>query len=379
MKKSIVFVIESLHLGGAEKSLVTLLQNLDYNLFDVELLTFHAGGFFSDLLPSEVQRIVVPFPKLSLIDRGVFKLKRFLNFKHYHNAQLFWPIVEKYFKANEKRYDFAIAYNQGFSTYYTAKFLNANLKYTWLNTDYKSAGYNIAFDYPFYTNYNKVIVVSKEAEQSFKSVLSSIKKHLTIEVIKDITDKNIIQAQAEKPLKHSFNVSKINILSVGRLVSPKGFDLAVKACSYLMKSGLNVNWYILGEGVERSNLERQIKQHHLEKHFILLGADSNPYPYMKACDIYVQTSLFEGLGLTVIEASYLNKPIVSTNFPTVYGILKDEETGLIAEMNAEAIAKKIERLITDKALRETLVSNLEEQENTDKQVTLKQIDLLLNI
>jgi glycosyltransferase involved in cell wall biosynthesis len=93
----------------------------------------------------------------------------------------------------------------------------------------------------------------------------------------------------------------------------------------------------------------------------------------------VQTSLFEGLGLTVIEASYLNKPIVCTNFPTVYSILEHEKTGLIAEMNAIDIANNIERLILDKKLKKVLIKNLTNKENNDKEISLKKVNELFNI
>ena len=377
MKNKVVFVIESLQLGGAEKSLITLLQNLDYSLYDVHLITFHFGGFFIDLLPKEVNHKVVGFPTLSMKDRVLYKLKRLFNKRKYHTAQLFWPIIQKYFNKEKDSYDVAIAYNQGISTYYTALFLTAKAKYAWVNTDYIKAGYQIAFDYPYYQKFNKVITVSSEAEVSFKHALSEFNMGMEVQIVKDITDKKLLKIQAEKPLKKAFDSKKINIVSVGRLAPPKGFYLAIKACAILIKKGYDINWYIIGEGSERQSLEKLILSHKLTNNFFLLGADSNPYPYMKACDIYVQTSLFEGLGLTVIEASYLNKPIVSTSFPTVYGILKDEETGLIAEMNAESIAAKMQRLIEDVKLRRKLTHNLSQQENIDKEETLAKIKSLL--
>ena len=146
-----------------------------------------------------------------------------------------------------------------------------------------------------------------------------------------------------------------------------------------MKKKYPIEWFVVGEGGERNNLEKLINEKNLSDSFRLVGAYPNPYPYMKNCDIYVQTSLFEGLGLTVIEASYLAKPIVCTNFPTAYTIIKNEETGLITEMNAEAIAEGIERLINDKDLRDRLVSNLENLKNQDKEITLQKVDKLLNV
>ncbi|MGX9985366.1 glycosyltransferase [Soonwooa purpurea] len=376
MKKRIVFVIESLHLGGAEKSLVTLLQNLDYNLYEVDLITFHKAGFFREFVPAEVNQIQITFPKLSLIDRLCFAIKKKRR-KKMHPAQLFWPIVSSYFKKIEKQYDIAIAYNQGFATYFAADKILATKKLAWLNTDYQKAGYEFEKDKEFYTKFNKVVTVSQEADASFRKAFQKSSSVIETEVIKDISDDRIIKEQANKKLECNFNPSEINIVSVGRLISYKGFHLAIEACKILIGKGYPIHWYVVGEGTERSSLEKQIANNNLEKSFSLLGANTNPYPYMKACDIYVQTSLFEGLGLTVIEASILQKPIVCTNFSTAFGILKDNETGLIAEMTAESIAENIERLINDVELKNKLIANLSQQKNKDKEESLSKIEQLL--
>lgn len=376
MKKRIVFVIESLHLGGAEKSLVTLLQNLDYNLYAVDLITFHKAAFFREFVPTEVNQIQIAFPTLSLLDRLCFAIKKKRR-KKLHPAQLFWPIVSSYFRRLEKQYDIAIAYNQGFATYFVAEKILATKKLAWLNTDYQEAGYEFEKDKEFYTKFNKVVTVSPEAEESFRKAFQKSLTVIETEIIKDISDDKIIKEQANKHLAFNFNPLEINIVSVGRLISYKGFHLAIEACKILKEKEYPVNWYIVGEGTERSSLENEIESNKLTECFNLLGADPNPYPYMKACDIYVQTSLFEGLGLTVIEASILQKPIVCTNFPTAFGILKDNETGLIAEMTAESIAENIERLINDVELKNKLIANLSQQKNKDKEESLSKIEQLL--
>lgn len=357
MKKRIVFVIESLDLGGAEKSLVTLLNNLDETKFKIDLITFKEEGIFREFLPKHVNCIALTFPKFSLVDRINFFVHRKLKSK-YHNAQLFWSVAKNKFKRFEKEYDIAVAYNQGFATYFVNVFVSATKKYAWLNTDYKKAGYNILVDYPIYKNFNTVVAVSPEAKEGLRQELLKINKQLPITIIKDITDKKIVQEQAKHEQKVKFTESTINIVSVGRLVTYKGFKFAIEACAKLVSKGYSVNWYVVGEGNERKKLEQLIRDHQLENYFFLIGSDSNPYPYMKNATIYVQTSLFEGLGLTVIEASYLNKPIVSTNFPTAYGILEDGVTGLISEMNSQSIAAKIELLINDDDLKNNLVKNL---------------------
>jgi len=375
--KNIVFIIESLHLGGAEKSLVTLLNNLDYTKYKVDLITFQPEGFFKNEVPQEVNHIVYQLPKLSLLDRIKYGIKRKLNKGCYHHAQLFWTIISKKLQRLDTTYDIAIAYNQGFATYYTNQCINALMKYAWINTDYSKAGYNITFDYSIYKNFKQIITVSQDAYDSFTKVLNNFNFHIEIQIIKDISDKDEIRHKANETLDYKFNSHAIKINSVGRLVKYKGFDLAIEVSKILVDKGYPIHWLVVGEGNERTSLEQLIDQNHLKESIQLIGATKNPYPYMKACDIYVQTSLFEGLGLTVIEASYLNKPIVTTNFPTASEILKHEETGLICEMNAISIAESIERLINDNNLRNTLISNLENKENKDKEITLRQIEKLL--
>lgn len=377
MKKQIAFVIESLELGGAEKSLVTLLQILDYSQYDVDLITLKSGGFFKDFVPKEVKRHTIQIVEFGGIDRIRFAIeKKFYN--NYHSAQLYWKCFKKNFKPIDKKYDIIFAYNQGFVTYYVGELMKANKKYAWINTDYQKAGYNIQFDYPIYKNFDQVVTVSPEGKASFENELRKIGKTLNVGIIKDITDEKMLVKESQLRMKVNFLENKINIVTVARLMEYKGLKLAIDACYILKTKNFPVNWYVVGEGMERSTLEKQIQGNKLTENFFLLGADKNPYPYMKNADIYVQTSLFEGLGLTVIEASLLHKPIVSTNFPTVYGILKHEETGLICEMNANDIANSIERLITDSTLKNKLVDNLKQQENKDKNLTLSQIENLLN-
>ena len=377
MKKTILFFIESLDVGGAEKSLVSLLNNADFSNYNVDLMMLKKGAF-SHEVPGYVKIIFLNKLQPSLLQRLRFNLLKVINLKKLHPAQYFWKVYGKNFKMEPKTYDVAIAYSQGFSTYFVAEKVSATRKYTWLNTDYQKMGYQISSDYPFYKCFNKIIAVSHSVLESFNVALQNINRSLPVDIIKDITDKKTLEVQANQPLKTKFPADRVNIVSVGRLVPPKGFSLAVSACAILKSKGYSINWYIIGEGAARNNLEQQIAKENLKDQFFLLGADANPYPYMKACDIYVQTSLFEGLGLTVIEASCLNKPIVCTNFPTVYGILVDDQTGLISEMTAESVAAQIERLINHPDLRQFLSSNLLNQENTDKEISLEKIEKLLS-
>jgi glycosyltransferase involved in cell wall biosynthesis len=376
--KKIVFVIESLHLGGAEKSLITLLQNIDYTVFSVDLILFKEQGIFFKSVPNDVRIIQKEFPNVSVVERVIFKLLQFSKGARYHNAQLFWQIVGKKFTECEEKYEVAIAYNQGFATYYTERYITATKKYSWLNTDYQKAGYNITFDYPIYKKFTQVIAVSPQAKNSLVKSTATIKRSLSVETIKDITDEKMIQEMSLMEVPEQLVGTTITIVTVARLVPIKGIAIAIESCRILLDKGYDLRWYVVGEGTERIALETLIKKYKLEKFFILLGAHDNPYPFMKMATIYVQTSLFEGLGLTVIEASYLNKPIVSTNFPTVYDVITDGKTGFIAEMNPQSISNQIEKLLINPSLRATFTANLSVLKNADKAETLKKIAYLFN-
>jgi len=375
--KKVLFVIESLHLGGAEKSLLTLLHNLDYNKLEVDLMIFKDGGIFQKLVPKPINLILKSYPNLTFKDRFLFKVSKLIYKSKYHAAQLFWKIINPKLESHTSEYDIAIAYNQGFSTYYVENKIQAQKKYAWLNTDYQKAGYAIKFDFPIYQSFKKIVAVSEEAKQSLKNELSSINKDLNIEVIKDISDETIIKKQGKETLETELKKTAINIVTVARLVKYKGLHLAIESCKILIENGHKINWYVIGEGIERDKLKALIKEYQLENHFFLLGAKENPYPYIKACDIYVQTSLFEGLGLTVIEASILEKPIVCTNFSTAFSIIKQNETGLICEMDSDSISQNIEELIQNRVLKEKFIENLQKVKNNDKEITLEKINQLL--
>jgi len=155
-------------LGGAEKSLVTLLNNLDYTKYNVDVLIITNGGIFEKEVPEEVNIIRYNiFQETSNIQKTFLRIRYFiarkLN-KKQHDAVKHWRIFEKSLPAIHNKYDIAIAYSQGFSTYFTATKITADKKYAWINIDYKKAGYNIKIDLPFYKKFNVIVAVSQEVK-----------------------------------------------------------------------------------------------------------------------------------------------------------------------------------------------------------------------
>lgn len=180
-----------------------------------------------------------------------------------------------------------------------------------------------------------------------------------METIYDINNAAMITSMANQPcdLPRHYNLT---LVTVGRLVPQKGYDIAAKAAWLLKNQGIEFHWYIVGDG-DRSAIEKDIARYEIGDCFTLLGAKANPYPYMKAADIYVQTSKFEGYCLTLAEARMLNVPCVTTNFDVVYAQMINGENGLVVEMNAEAVVDGITRLAMDSELYQH-IKRFQEQE-----------------
>mgnify|MGYP001781402089 FL=1 len=180
----------------------------------------------------------------------------------------------------------------------------------------------------------------------------------------------------EEKVFNNVDNSITKIVTVGRLVALKGYDLAIETAKLLDKKGIQFKWYVIGEGPERDNIEKMIKKNELEDKFILLGQKSNPYPYMKCCDIYVQTSRFEGFGLTIAEAKILNKLIITTNFDTVHNQIVDLKNGVIVDMEEQAISKAIIDLIKNKYLKSYILNHLKSENKGNKEEINKFYELI---
>lgn len=365
MKKSILFVINSMGCGGAEKSLLSLLSLLDYAKYDVTLQMFHRGGMFEELLPQEVHiredlDYTVFCGKNPLMQLLSFDLRRinarvrtslFLrsNAKKgcpLHDAQAYWKYSAAAYDPLPERYDVAIAWGQGTPTHFVAEKVQAQKKFAWVNVNYEAAGHQAAFDELYYKEYDCIVCVSEELRSIFDKVFPQYSEK-TVTIL-DINNPKTITSMAQQPISLP-SEDGLTLVTVGRLVPQKGYDIAAKAAWLLKERGVKFLWYVVGGG-DSAPIEKDIAQYGIRDCFTLLGAKANPYPYMKAADIYVQTSKFEGYCLTLAEARMLNIPCVTTNFDVVYAQMIDSENGLVVKMNAEAVADGIIRLATDPEL-----------------------------
>ena len=385
--KKVLFVIDSLHCAGAEKSLTTLLSLLDYSKYDVDLQLFGYGGALEELVPKEVNILkpmeYIKFSSLSTKNAVIKSLKN-MNFKmlssrlkfslairknNYSNAQkarIYWQKVSNVIEENNKKYDIAISYAQGVPTFYVAEKVCAKKKLAWVNVSYKLEDEDRIFQEHFYDKYNKIVAVSDSAKNIF---LETFPKYTDkLEIIYDINDADFIKKMSDQGQSYNDNYTGLRILTIGRLANQKGYDIALEACKILKEKGVEFKWYSLGIGPLKEEIEKYINENNLENNFKLLGVKSNPYPFIKDCDIYVQTSRFEGFGIAIAEARMLNKPVVTTRFDAVYNQMIDRKNGLVVDMNAESVVNGILELIQDKKITNEIIEYLKKEKkgNTEE-------------
>ena len=375
--KKILFVINNLNCGGAEKALISLLETIDYSKLDVDLLLFKQEGIFMSKIPSQVNLLIEPenykYFDMSvkkavkgLIKKGKFNiaLARILSLYVFKTEkvgsvmeQRVWKYLSVALDKLDKEYDVAIGYLEKNPIYFCVDKVKAKKKIGWIHNDYDKLGMDKKIDNKYFNKLDYVFTVSEECLSVLKSKFPQYESKFRL-MYNIVSEETIKKLALEKIEDITFNDDNINIISVGRLEYQKGFELAIEACSILKERGYKIKWNIVGEGKERSKLENLINELKLEDNFNLLGIRENPYPYIKKSDIYVQPSRFEGKSIAIDEAKILNKPIVVTNFSTAKDQIINNKNGIISEMNSKSLANEIERIICDKKLKKKIILNL---------------------
>ncbi len=388
--------MESMKSGGGERSLLSLLQLVDYKEYDVDLMLFDRSGLFLELIPEQVN--IIPFGELydkfkrpmvksvlSLLFslKPVLAVKRALYSRTVNSSvssslirdQLAWKYMKSFFCDNGKEYDAAIGYLEGKPNFYVADCVRAKTKIVYVHNDYRKLEMDAKIDGEFFGKVDYIVTVSEECEKVLREIFPQYSEK--VRMIENVTIPKILWKMAEENVedfdKKSYGKS---LLTIGRLCPQKGYDMAIDAAEILVKKGYDFKWLSIGKGELKTEIEQKIKEKNLEEKFILLGEKSNPYPYLAKCDVYVQPSYFEGKSIALDEAKCLAKPIVATKFSTVYDQLADGETAVLAEMNAESIAEKIALLIDDENLAETLSENLKKMKHGNEEEIQKFYALL---
>lgn len=366
-RKSVLFACYGLGIGGIEKCLVNLINVMPEQDFDIDLLIMNPEY---DMLP-QIRRKVNLIDSFSYILNTEFTMqeiqKRGGLWKH---RKMLLPYVEHrvriklglplwtQFRAIEKEYDIAVAYSQnGLAPYYIMDKTYAKRKVLWYhNGAYERTEKEFLLDQKYYTQYDFVVGVSDFCADVLREKFSFREDQLV--VLKNICDTSKIRQDSQLFVPDTYEKKEFHIATVGRMAIEKGPDLALEACRILHDTGNPVCWHWIGDGPQRSEIQSKVKEYGLENSFLLEGNRVNPYPYIRSCDLYVQTSRYESYSMTTMEAQILYKPIVITGVGGMKNLIQNGKNGILVRPNAQAIAEGVRKLMDDPMLRESFVKTL---------------------
>lgn len=381
--KNVLIASFDMEVGGVERSLVSMLDQFDYNQYAVDLMLYKHQGDFMNLINNKTN-LLSEVPQYSTFRKSIGKtiqdrqysigLSRILSRVHadilgrirqveesgYYQMQLMWKYALPYLPKVEKEYDAAISYL--WPHYFIAEKIKAKKKIAWIHTDYSNVETNIQLDLDMWRKFDHIIAVSDACRDAFLMKYGELESKVA--VIENITSPAFIKMMAEKEAAvPMMNDNRFKLVTVARLSHAKGIDNAVRALKILKDKGYtDIAWYIVGYGGDEAAIKELISSNGLEDQFFLLGKKTNPYPYIKTCDLYVQPSRYEGKAVTVTEAKILGKPILITNYATAKSQVDDGVDGVICDLNVEGIAAGIEKLYLKNELRMQLVNHIKDQD-----------------
>lgn len=376
MKKPRIFInMHYMELGGAERALLGLLNALDTNRMDVDLFLNQHTGEFMSLIPSKIHLLpekrgynAIERQMKRILMEGQLRLfysrlkaKR-LHAKYHESligdalkmdnsafqyvADEVQPFLPSLYDLGE--YDLAISFLTPHNIVLNK--VRAKKKIAWIHTDYSTIHVNVQKELPIWSGYDYIASISPDCTRSFVGTFPSLEDKI-IE-IENILSPEFVRYQAEiSHVSDEITSAGINLLSVGRYTHAKNYDNVPKIARLIVDAGYsNLHWYIIGFGGAEELIRQKIAESGMQNHVILLGKKKNPYPYIKACDIYVQPSRYEGKSVTVREAQILCKPVIVTNYPTANSQIHDGVDGVIVPMDNEGCAKGIVEALKNQEL-----------------------------
>lgn len=384
MKPRILIAIHYMHLGGAEISLIGLLQALDPNKVDIDLFVYSHEGELMKLVPEYVN-VLPEIPAYKMFERPMkevlkkghlsvlfarmkakMRMKSYLRKKQTIDGSAIMGFLgEEMSKVvpdinPSVEYDLAISFLTPHN--FVRDHVRAKKKICWIHTDYTRIDVNAELELPIWDSFDYIASISSEAAKTFLQVFPALAPKI-IE-IENILSSAFVRDRVEEFKATELLTDKkyLNLLSVGRFCEAKNYDNVPDICKRTLEilkgEGVDIRWYIIGFGGEENLIRQKIAEAGMQEHVIILGKKSNPYPYIKACDIYVQPSRYEGKSVTVREAQMLYKPVVVTNYPTASSQIQDGKDGIIVPLNNEGCAKGLVEFILDKQKQEHIIEYL---------------------
>ena len=367
--KKILFVIDSLDIGGIQRTLISLLKYFSrFDDYDITLLSLVNEGELVSEVPRNIRRIEIDLSKQKFLKPLRAEFKKF--------NILFLLSIFKYIKKNDNMqfgesirlnvinsldeidelYDIAIAYSDSSSLFFVCQKVNALRKIVWVHMEYSLSNNRPQYHSEFYEKMDKIVCVSKNSMKVFCKLNPELKAKTL--VIHNLLDTEMIDTLSKQNC-NEFDKNFFNIVSVGRLSKEKNFEKLIISFSKVLKIiNKKVRLYIIGDGPEYHNLKKIIKEQKIGNSCFLLGNKANPYKYMKSCDLYAQVSIKEGFGMTLYEAFYLRKPILSTNVSITDELFKNNYDSILVNNSIESITDNLCMIIENDKLRKKIVNNI---------------------
>ncbi|MBP1990366.1 glycosyltransferase [Paenibacillus eucommiae] len=379
MKKQVLISVYDMEIGGIERSLINMLESFDYDNYDVDVLVCNHTGDFMSLIPAQAN-ILPQVDKYTVFRKSVTqcvkeghysitvirlmckfiasmkaRARKLKEGPGYIQMQLVSKYTSFLIPKIHKKYDLAISYAWPHDL--IANKVDAAKKIAWIHTDYSELEIDNELDLKAWSKFDYIASISDACTKSFLTKYPSLEKKIFL--VENITSPAFIKKMAVESVSLTAKKEEVfKLISVGRLSYVKGFDMAVQALRKLHDKGLtNMKWYVIGYGGYEEKLKQLIAENNLTDSFILLGKKTNPYPYIKACDLYVQPSRYEGKAVTVTEAQIIGMPTLITNFPTAKSQLHDGLDGTICELSVDGLVEGIEELYRNAELRQKLADN----------------------
>lgn len=384
--KKILFVVPNLNNGGAEKSLISVLEKLDSDKYQIDLFAIEPTGFIKTMIPAYVNIMSCP-EKLVLFRQPLVEsvksfLKKFnLNFAYnrimysytlrkYENQSQAEQYAFRYFKNCFKnvfdKYDVAISYVEKTTDYIVSEMIDADIKIGYFHSDYEKLQLDATLENKLTANLDYMVTVSENCAKLLAEGLPEIKDK--IRIIENIIDKEKITELALQQNPFDDGFKGLRIVTVGRISKEKGPDIAADACEILLKKGRSVKWHWVG-AVEDETIVSYIKDKKINDNFVLEGTDSNPYKYIYNADVYVQPSIYEGKCIAIEESKALGVPVVVTAFTNAPTQVEHNVTGRIAaDISAQSVAEEIERIIENGDAYDLFKNNLSMYKSNEDEI-----------
>ena len=381
MKPRILIMMHYMELGGAESALLGLLQSIDPDRVDVDLFIYDHRGELMRYVPTDKVCLLPEIQGYKMIERP---LKECISVGQWgvamgrvlakmtvgkspvprgmDDGRIFTRVadcVESFLPKIQLdvEYDLAISFLTPHN--YVISKVRAKRKLGWIHTDYSTVYVDAKRELPVWSQLDYIASISEEVGEKFAEVFPTLRNKLVS--IENILCADFIRRRSEEAsVSLCSDASAICLLTIGRFSPPKKMEEIPAICRGIVDLGINVRWFIIGYGsadIERT-LRENMKKERVEGNVIILGKKDNPYPYIRACDIYVQPSRYEGKSITVREAQILCKPVIVTDYPTASSQIQDGVDGIIAPMEIGACVKGMVDFIQDKERQKVIVNHL---------------------